>query len=68
MERQPSLRLERNSSLEHEPLTLTKEQYQAALAAVIQMYTKGNPSVQPGGEVQPEKDEAPQPAKGCSKL
>ncbi|KAG8499420.1 hypothetical protein CXB51_005896 [Gossypium anomalum] len=42
MERQASPSLERASSFEmDEPLTLTKKQYQAALAAVIKASAKG---------------------------
>ncbi|XVE55216.1 hypothetical protein DITRI_Ditri03aG0141700 [Diplodiscus trichospermus] len=69
MERQPSPRIERTSSFENEPLTLTKEQYQAALAAVIQSYAKENASFQPvSSEEKPEKMAAPLPPKERNKM
>ncbi|MFQ6653751.1 hypothetical protein Gotur_024988 [Gossypium turneri] len=71
MERQPSPSLERASSFEmDEPLTLTKKQYQAALAAVIKASAKGKGKAPapPVGEKPAKKIAGKVGGKGCGKF
>ncbi|KAB2093086.1 hypothetical protein ERO13_A02G067500v2 [Gossypium hirsutum] len=71
MERQPSPSLERASSFEmDEPLTLTKKQYQAALAAVIKASAKekGKAPAPPVGEKLAKKIAGKVGGKGCVKF
>ncbi|MBA0585517.1 hypothetical protein Gorai_016291, partial [Gossypium raimondii] len=71
MERQPSPSLERASSFEmDEPLTLTKKQYQAALAAVIKASAKGKGKAPapPVGEKAAKKIAGKVGGKGCVKF
>ncbi|MBA0612712.1 hypothetical protein Godav_013288 [Gossypium davidsonii] len=71
MERQPSPSLERASSFEmDEPLTLTKKQYQAALAAVIKASAKGKGKAPapPVGEKPAKKIAGKVGGKGCVKI